>query len=156
MTTSPVVNMTTHEPIGQLVEVDGHAMHLHAQGEGTPTVIMEAAIWDVGLTWSLAQSEVATITHMVVYDRAGLGWSEPSHKPRTAADSYPGAIPHRSCRHLSGVGGKHPHAAGYDDGRVRECAVSQAQVRAARDRSLRYSTRGVEPWHSAIYPRNVG
>jgi pimeloyl-ACP methyl ester carboxylesterase len=72
-------------PVGRLVEVGGYRLHLACQGEGGPTVVMEAGIGETGLLWSLVQPAVATRTRACVYDRAGLGWSDPSPKPRTAA-----------------------------------------------------------------------
>jgi pimeloyl-ACP methyl ester carboxylesterase len=72
-------------PIGRLVDVGGCRLHLACQGEGSPTVVMEAAIGETGLLWSLVQPAVAQLTRACVYDRAGLGWSDPSPRPRTAA-----------------------------------------------------------------------
>jgi pimeloyl-ACP methyl ester carboxylesterase len=37
-----------------------------------------------GLTWAAVQPEVAKFARVCSYDRAGLGWSEPSPSPRTA------------------------------------------------------------------------
>jgi pimeloyl-ACP methyl ester carboxylesterase len=72
-------------PIGRLVEVGGYRLHLACQGQGGPTVVMEAGIGETGLLWSLVQPAVAQRTRACVYDRAGLGWSDPSPRPRTAA-----------------------------------------------------------------------
>jgi pimeloyl-ACP methyl ester carboxylesterase len=72
-------------PSGQLVDVGGYRLHLACQGDGSPTVVMEAAIGETGLLWSLVQPAVAQLTRACVYDRAGLGWSDPSPEPRTAA-----------------------------------------------------------------------
>ncbi len=72
-------------PPGERFDVGGYQLHLFSSGKGRPPVVMEAAIWDFSLTWTLVQPEVAKFTTAVVYDRAGLGWSEPSPKPRTAA-----------------------------------------------------------------------
>jgi pimeloyl-ACP methyl ester carboxylesterase len=47
-------------------------------------VVMEAAIGETGLLWSLVQPAVARRSRACVYDRAGLGWSDPSPRPRTA------------------------------------------------------------------------
>jgi pimeloyl-ACP methyl ester carboxylesterase len=71
-------------PPGQLIDVGGYRLHLHCEGEGHPTAVFEAAMWDAGLTWSLVQPDVSTLTRACVYDRAGLGWSDPSPSPRTA------------------------------------------------------------------------
>jgi pimeloyl-ACP methyl ester carboxylesterase len=72
-------------PIGRLVDIGGYRLHLACQGKGSPTVVMEAAIGETGLLWSLVQPAVAQTTQACVYDRAGLGWSDPSPSPRTAA-----------------------------------------------------------------------
>lgn len=77
--------ITKPAPVGELIDLGGYRLHLHSQGTGGPVVIMEAAIWDFSLTWSLVQPEVAKFTRALVYDRGGLGWSDPSPKPRTAA-----------------------------------------------------------------------
>jgi len=69
---------------GQLVDVGGYKMHIHCTGQGSPTVILEAGTGDSMLTWSNVQSEIAKSTRVCSYDRAGLGWSEESPKPRTA------------------------------------------------------------------------
>lgn len=85
MTTQTLDLGTNIAPSGELIDLDGYRLHLHSRGTGGPAVIMEAAIWDIGLTWSLVQPEVAKFARAVVYDRGGLGWSDPSPKPRTAA-----------------------------------------------------------------------
>jgi pimeloyl-ACP methyl ester carboxylesterase len=73
-----------YPPPGQLVDVGGYRLHIDCQGEGSPTVVMEAGLTDPSLTWALVQPQVSTMTRVCVYDRAGLGWSDPSPKPRTA------------------------------------------------------------------------
>jgi pimeloyl-ACP methyl ester carboxylesterase len=73
-----------YPPIGQMVDVGGYRLHLHEQGEGDVTVVMDAGAGGIGLHWSLVQAEIAKHARTVVYDRAGMGWSEPSPKPRTA------------------------------------------------------------------------
>lgn len=57
-------------------------MYLYCMGTGTPTVIMEAGLNDVSDTWSLVQPGVAKVTRTCVYDRAGLGLSDPGPEPR--------------------------------------------------------------------------
>ncbi len=76
-----------YPPIGQMVDVGGYRLHLYCTGElqsGEPTVIVEAGSGSVGLMWTLVQDEVAKSARICTYDRAGLGWSESSPKPRTA------------------------------------------------------------------------
>lgn len=74
-----------HPPVGQLVDVGGYRLHLACQGAGSPTVILEAGAGNVGLHWALVQPAVAAQTRVCVYDRAGMGWSDPSPRPRSPA-----------------------------------------------------------------------
>jgi hypothetical protein len=76
--------MDAGPPPGQLIDIGGYRLHLQCEGEGHPTAVFEAAMWDAGLTWSLVQPEPSNLTRACVYDRAGLGWSDPSPRPRTA------------------------------------------------------------------------
>jgi pimeloyl-ACP methyl ester carboxylesterase len=72
---------------GQMVDVGGYRMHINCQGApvaGSPTVVMEAAHSEPGLSWAGVQPEVAKFVRVCTYDRAGLGWSESSPRPRTA------------------------------------------------------------------------
>jgi pimeloyl-ACP methyl ester carboxylesterase len=69
---------------GQLVDVGGYKMHLNCTGQGSPTVILEAGWSDFSILWANVQPEVAKVTRVCSYDRAGNGWSEPSPYPRTA------------------------------------------------------------------------
>jgi len=73
-----------YPPPGQMVDVDGDRMHIYCQGQGSPTVVMYAVAGEFSLTWALFQPEAAEFTRVCAYDRAGLGWSELSPKPRTA------------------------------------------------------------------------
>ena len=74
----------TYTAPGQLLDVDGHQMHILCTGEGSPTVILEAAGGHFSATWGLVQPQVAQNTRVCAYDRAGYGWSEPGPEPRDA------------------------------------------------------------------------
>jgi pimeloyl-ACP methyl ester carboxylesterase len=72
-------------PLGDLVEVDGRQGHLYCTGEGSPTVILEAGLDPFGaLVWGMVQPDIASMTRVCSYDRAGIMWSEPGLKPRDA------------------------------------------------------------------------
>src|SRR3972149_6501887 len=73
-----------YPPPGKMVEVGSYRLHINCQGQGSPTVMIEAANGDFSLSWGLVQREVAKFTRIYTYDRAGLGWSERSPQPRTA------------------------------------------------------------------------
>lgn len=73
-----------YPPIGQMVDIGGYRLHMHVEGEGTPTVILDSGAGGIGLSWELVRPAIAKVTRVVTYDRAGLGWSDPSPKPRKA------------------------------------------------------------------------
>jgi pimeloyl-ACP methyl ester carboxylesterase len=72
------------QPLGVLVDVDGHKMHLYEMGTGPIPVIMDSCLGSNVLEWSLVQPQVAQFAHCITHDRSGLGWSEPSDLPRTS------------------------------------------------------------------------
>lgn len=72
-----------YAPPGKMVDMGGYSLHIHCQGEGGPTVVMDTGQGAPSLAWALVQPEVAKASRVCVYDRAGLGWSDPSPKPRT-------------------------------------------------------------------------
>src|SRR5229473_7955516 len=71
-------------PPGRLVRVNERRMHIHATGEGTPTVVFESGMGASCLSWTLVQAQVAQFTRAVSYDRSGHGWSDPARELRTA------------------------------------------------------------------------
>ena len=73
-----------YPPPGQLVDVGGYRLHLNCVGEGSPTVILEAANLGMSAYWVRVQQQVAQTTRVCAYDRAGLGWSERGPEPRDA------------------------------------------------------------------------
>jgi len=78
-------NLAKHYPApGQMVDVGGYKMHINCIGQGSPTVILAAGTADFSTTWAYVQPEVARFTRVCSYDRAGMGWSEPSPLPLTA------------------------------------------------------------------------
>ena len=75
-----------YPPPGRMVDVGGYRLHIHCTGNGSPTVVIEAGWGDSSASWSWVQPEVARTTRICTYDRAGMGWSEPSPQPRTARE----------------------------------------------------------------------
>ena len=69
------------------VDVGGRKLNLYCTGKGKPTVLFEAdggrAAWD----WSAVLPEVAKRTRACVYDRAGLGSSDPIIRASTVANA---------------------------------------------------------------------
>ena len=73
-----------YPPPGKLVDVGGHSLHINCIGQGSPTVILEAANLGMSAHWIRVQQQVAQTTRVCAYDRAGLGWSERGPQPRDA------------------------------------------------------------------------
>ncbi len=67
-----------YPPSGQMISVNGYQLHIHCMGEGNPTVILDAGGGLTSSSWAWIQPEIARITQVCVYDRAGWGWSDPS------------------------------------------------------------------------------
>jgi pimeloyl-ACP methyl ester carboxylesterase len=73
-----------YPPLGRLVDVGDHRLHLQCMGDGSPTVVLEAGLSTCLLDWSKVMPEVAGLTRVCAYDRAGHGWSDRGPKPRTS------------------------------------------------------------------------
>jgi pimeloyl-ACP methyl ester carboxylesterase len=69
---------------GRLVDVGGHRLHIWCLGNQSPTVILEGGLGGSTAAWGFVQPEVAAFTRVCAYDRAGLGYSDPGPRPRTA------------------------------------------------------------------------
>jgi pimeloyl-ACP methyl ester carboxylesterase len=67
-----------------MIDVGGRRLHLLRRGEGAPTVVLEAGGGGGSSTqdWPLLH-RVAPLAHVISYDRAGLGWSDPPPSPKT-------------------------------------------------------------------------
>jgi pimeloyl-ACP methyl ester carboxylesterase len=74
-----------YPPPGQLVDVGGYKLHIRCMGQGSPMVVLESGAAGPSPLWGWVQPEIATTTRVCAYDRAGLGWSDPSPHPRDAA-----------------------------------------------------------------------
>ncbi len=70
--------------VGRLYDAGGIKMHMDCAGAGSPTVILESGLGDSYLSWRKVQPQIAKFTRVCSYDRAGLGYSEPSSQPRTS------------------------------------------------------------------------
>ncbi len=71
---------------GKLVDVDGHLMHIHCQGQGSPTVVVEQGLQGVSLAWDEINQQIALMTRVCAYDRVGMGYSEPIDHPTRSSE----------------------------------------------------------------------
>ena len=65
-----------------MVNVGSHRLLAHLEGEGTPTVVIEAGITDHLENWRAVQEGIARVTRVVTYNRAGYRGSEAGLLPR--------------------------------------------------------------------------
>lgn len=70
-----------HKPNGQLIEIDGHQLHIHSAGEknAKPTVIIEAGGGLATEYYHWLNEDLKDSLRVVRYDRAGIGYSESSN-----------------------------------------------------------------------------
>ena len=73
-----------HGVIEGLFDVGGYRLYLRCTVEGNPTVVMDASAGEDSSTWSDVEPSLARVTRVCVYDRAGLGRSDPGTVPRTS------------------------------------------------------------------------
>ena len=64
---------------GTMVDVGGHSLYLQCVGSGSPTIVWEAGADGSGWmgTAQYLMGKLAETSRVCVYDRAGLGWSDP-------------------------------------------------------------------------------
>ena len=83
---SEAADMARFPAPGELVNVDGHLMHIDCRGEGVPTVVIEQGLQSVSSAWDDIIGKVASFTRVCAYDRVGLGYSEPIGRPTRATE----------------------------------------------------------------------
>src|SRR5882762_1205454 len=59
-------------PPGLLLDVGGYRMHIYCVGQGSPTVVLESGTGDSWLSWYKVQPQIAQLTRVCSYDRAGM------------------------------------------------------------------------------------
>jgi pimeloyl-ACP methyl ester carboxylesterase len=67
---------------GELVDVGGHRLYVNCAGSGSPTVVLEAGLWQSSAYWESIATMVAADSSVCVYDRAGRGQSDPAPGPQ--------------------------------------------------------------------------
>ena len=69
---------------GRLVDVGGHRLHIRSFGTGSPAVVIDGGIGDIGLVWQGVVDSLSGETMVVLYSLAGYGQSDPGPMPRSA------------------------------------------------------------------------
>jgi pimeloyl-ACP methyl ester carboxylesterase len=72
---------------GHLFDIGGRRLHAVITGDRQPRklpVVLEAGLTAMSSCWAWVQEELSGTTKVLSYDRAGLGWSDPSGAPKDA------------------------------------------------------------------------
>jgi pimeloyl-ACP methyl ester carboxylesterase len=80
------VNRNEVQAPGKLYHIGGRRLHAHITGEdrGRMPVVLEAGLTAMSCCWAWVQEELSKTTKVLSYDRAGLGWSDPTSEPKDA------------------------------------------------------------------------
>jgi pimeloyl-ACP methyl ester carboxylesterase len=62
----------------------GLSLNINCTGQGSPVVVLDSGMGIPAIEWNLVQPEIATLTRVCSYDRAGYGWSDTGPMPRTS------------------------------------------------------------------------
>jgi len=68
--------------IDKMVNIGTHSLHIRCTGQGSPVVVIDTGVGDTSERWQPFQAQVAQVTRVCAYDRAGYGSSEPGPLPR--------------------------------------------------------------------------
>jgi pimeloyl-ACP methyl ester carboxylesterase len=71
----------------QMVDIGGRRLNLYCSGAGPVTVVFEAFSGGSAASWFAVQPHIARHTRACVYDRAGIGFSDPSPRPGTSGNA---------------------------------------------------------------------
>src|SRR5580692_6204902 len=85
--TATIIDNVAYTQARRLVPIEpDRRLNIYCTGHGTPTVIFDSGLGDSTKAWGLVQPAVSAVTRACSYDRAGLGFSDPSLWPRTSAN----------------------------------------------------------------------
>jgi hypothetical protein len=71
--------------VGQAVDIGGRSLNIYCSGSGSPSVILDTGGSAPGYSNMPLQRLIAKETRACWFDRAGLGWSDPSPVTQTSA-----------------------------------------------------------------------
>src|SRR5450755_2199950 len=71
--------------VGQAVDIGGRSLNIYCSGSGSPPVILDTGGSAPGYSNMPLQKLISKETRTCWFDRAGLGWSDPSPMNQTSA-----------------------------------------------------------------------
>ena len=82
-----VITDPAYAHVQRLVDIDhGRRLNLYCVGNGSPTVVFDAGLGNWSQIWGLVQPAIGKRTQACAYDRAGLGFSDPSTRESSSAN----------------------------------------------------------------------
>lgn len=87
---------------GAKIDVGGYQLSYQSFGDGLPTVVFESGGECGGESLANLAREVRHFTRVVIYDRAGLGQSDPAPRPRTIQNAVTDLHALLSAAHIPG------------------------------------------------------
>ena len=72
--------------IGKQIDIGGRHLYFECAGEGTPTILLESGLGDGSDSWNPVWEKFTAITSVCRYDRAGIGQSDPTQRPRSSRE----------------------------------------------------------------------
>lgn len=72
-----------HQPNGKFSDIGNNKVHYDHSGEGDLTFILIAGLGETMYTWQSIKNDLAERGNVFMYDRSGLGYSEPGILPRS-------------------------------------------------------------------------
>ncbi len=97
-------NALAADGVARKVNVGGYALWMQSRGQGTPTVVFESGGGEDSSEWSNIEPVIQQRANVrtVVYDRAGLGKSEPNPRPYRIEDEATALRRALDQRHIRG------------------------------------------------------
>ena len=81
-----------HLRMEKMIDVGGRRLHCRIYGNGSPTVVLVSGLDSPQASWDSVVPDLAAMTTVVTYDRAGVGKSEigalPAHGEQSAKDLH--------------------------------------------------------------------
>jgi predicted alpha/beta hydrolase family esterase len=81
---SPLLAKELPPMLGTRYDIGDYKLHIYCQGQGSPTVIIDAGLGDDSWDWQEIVKSASKKSQTCVYDRAGYGWSDTGPRPRTS------------------------------------------------------------------------
>jgi pimeloyl-ACP methyl ester carboxylesterase len=86
-TAAPINDDPAYAHQEHMVRVEGaRRLNLYCIGHGSPTVVFESGLSEPSVVWAYVQPAIAKDARACVYDRAGMGFSDASPHPASAAN----------------------------------------------------------------------